>query len=120
MALILVVEDDDANQELVTRFLKRDGHTVIHSTDGLSAVELAQSQKPDLILMDLNLPLLDGWEATRQIKSNPQTRNIPIIALTAHALADEVMRAMQAGCSSYETKPVFYGRLMTKIRQAIE
>src|ERR1700722_6775965 len=110
MALILVVEDDDANQELVTRFLRRDGHTIIHSTDGLSAIELAQARKPDLILMDLNLPGLDGWEATRRIKNNPHTRDIPIIALTAHALADEVMRAMQAGCGSYETKPVSYGR----------
>lgn len=69
MALILVVEDDDANQELVTRFLRRDGHTVIHSIDGLSAIELAQAHKPDLILMDLNLPVLDGWEATRRIKT---------------------------------------------------
>lgn len=120
MALILVVEDDEANQELVTRFLKRDGHRVIHAVDGREAVQQAKAQKPDLILMDLNLPVLDGWEATRRIKGNPETWDIPIIALTAHALVEEVMRAMEAGCSSYETKPIVYGRLMTKIRGFVE
>jgi CheY-like chemotaxis protein len=120
MALILVVEDDETNQQLVTRFLKRDGHRVIHAADGLEGVDQAQTEMPDLILMDLSLPVLDGWEATRRIKGNPKTWNIPIIALTAHTLSDDVMKAMEAGCSNYETKPIVYGRLMAKIRAVVE
>ena len=120
MALILVVEDDETNQELVTRFLRRDGHPVIHAADGQEGIKQARTQMPNLILMDLSLPGLDGWEATRRIKGNPYTENIPIIALTAHTLSADVMKAMEAGCDSYETKPVVYGRLMAKIRGFVE
>jgi two-component system cell cycle response regulator DivK len=116
MAKILVVEDNEANQELITRFLRREGFHVIQATDGVTGVALAQSQVPDLILMDLSLPELDGWEATRQIRANPVTATIPIMALTAHAFAEEVKEALQAGCNQYETKPIVYRRLIKKIR----
>jgi two-component system, cell cycle response regulator DivK len=116
MARILVVEDDEANQELITRFLRREGYQVIQAADGLTGVALAQGQLPDLILMDLSLPELDGWEATRQIRANPVTAAIPIIALTAHAFAEEVKDAIKAGCNLYETKPLAYHRLIKKIR----
>jgi two-component system, cell cycle response regulator DivK len=116
MPRILVVEDDEANQELITRFLRREGYGVIQATDGKSGVALAQGQLPDLILMDLSLPELDGWEATRQIRANPVTAAIPIIALTAHAFAEEVKDAVQAGCNQYETKPLVYRRLIKKIK----
>jgi len=116
MATILVVEDNEANQELVTRFLRREGYEVIQAMDGRTGVALALGHVPDLILMDLSLPELDGWEATRQIRANPLTATIPIIALTAHAFAEEVTDALQAGCNQYETKPLVYRRLIKKIR----
>lgn len=116
MATILVVEDNEANRELITRFLRRDGYEVIEATDGMTGVVLAQGQVPDLILMDLSLPELDGWEATRQIRANPVTAAIPIIAFTAHAFAEEVIDALRAGCNQYETKPLVYRRLIKKIR----
>ena len=119
MARILVVEDNEANQELITRFLRREGYGVIQATDGKSGVALAEGQLPDLILMDLSLPELDGWEATRQIRANPVTAAIPIIALTAHAFAEEVQQALDAGCNQYETKPLAYRRLMKKVRDLL-
>ncbi|SRR5260221_8688029 len=120
MAKVLVIEDDEANQELVTRFLLREGHTVLHAMDGLKGVALAKSEVPDLILMDLNLPQLDGWEASRRIKSDPGTAHIPIIVLTAHALRSDVTKALEAGCDDYETKPLIYPRLMRKIRTFVK
>lgn len=120
MALILVVEDDEANQELVTRFLKRDGHRVVLAVNGAEAVRAAIEHVPDLILMDLGLPGMDGWEAAGLIKSNGKTTRIPIIALTAHALHEDVLKARNAGCDAYETKPVVYQRLMKKNRVAGE
>jgi two-component system cell cycle response regulator DivK len=120
MTKILVVEDNEANQELVTRFLRREGYEVIQAMDGINGVTLAEGQLPDLILMDLSLPGLDGWEATRQIRANPVTAAIPIIALTAHAFAEEVKEALQAGCNQYETKPLVYARLIKKIRAVLE
>src|SRR5579863_6286137 len=119
MAVILVVEDDEANQELVTRFLKRDGHRVILAVDGSSGVRAALENVPDLILMDLGLPGMDGWEAAQLIKLNPATSHIPIIALTAHALSEDVLKARNAGCDAYETKPVVYQRLMKKIEALV-
>ena len=119
MAVILVVEDDEANGELVTRFLKRGHHTVINARDGVEGVAVALAHSPDLILMDLSLPRLDGWEATRRIRANPVTAKVPIIALTAHAHSEEVKRAMLAGCDQYETKPVLYARLMEKINELL-
>ncbi|HEX5227873.1 MAG TPA: response regulator [Bryobacteraceae bacterium] len=120
MALILVVEDDEANQELVTRFLKREGHRVVLAADGLSGVQLASEHVPDLIVMDLRLPVLDGWEAAQRIKRNEKTSSIPIIALTAHALPEDVFRAKQAGCDAFETKPVVYQRLLKKVDSWVE
>jgi CheY-like chemotaxis protein len=120
MAKVLVIEDDEANQEVVTRFLLREGHRVLHAMDGLKGVALAKSEVPDLILMDLNLPQLDGWEATRRIKADPVTAHIPIIVLTAHALASDVTKALEAGCDDYETKPLIYPRLMRKIRTFVK
>lgn len=119
MTRILVVEDDEANRELVTRFLRREGYEVIQANDGRIGVALSLAEVPDLILMDLSLPELDGWEATRQIRANPVTATIPIIALTAHAFAEEVQQALQAGCSQYETKPLVYRRLIKKIRELL-
>jgi len=120
MARILVVEDDADNQELVVRFLKREGHQVVHAPDGLAGVEAAEQHVPDLILMDLGLPVLDGWEAAQRIKSNSETKHIPIIALTAHAMSEEVSKAMKAGVDDYELKPVAYRRLMQKIAKLLK
>ena len=119
MTRVLVVEDDEDNHELITRFLQRDGYQVLHAEDGQTGVETALAEVPDLILMDLSLPIMDGWEAVRRIKQNPGTAHIPIVALTAHALTEDVMRAMQAGCNHYETKPVMYPRLMKKLRSFV-
>lgn len=120
MAVILVVEDDEDNQKLVTRFLRRDGHVVLHAMDGLTGVSAAKTHVPDLILMDLGLPVLDGWEATQQIRTNPVTAHIPIIALTANALYEDVYKAREAGCNAFETKPVVYQRLMKKIEALVK
>jgi two-component system, cell cycle response regulator DivK len=120
MARILVVEDDANNQELVTRFLKRQGHEVLLAQDGLAGVKAAEEHVPDLILMDLGLPLLDGWEASLRIRSNTQTAHIPIIALTAHALSEDVTKAMKYGIDDYELKPVVYQQLMKKIEKFVK
>jgi len=115
MATILVVEDDELNQELVTRFLRRAGHQVLLAIDGMSAITTAQSHIPDLIIMDLGLPGLDGWEAAKRIKSSPETAHIPIIALTAHSFSEDVRKAVVVGFDAYETKPVLYQRFMNKV-----
>jgi two-component system cell cycle response regulator DivK len=117
MAQILVVEDDEANQELVSRFLRRCGHKVLLAEDGASAVEAAVEHIPDLIIMDLSLPGMDGWEAAGLIRSKPETAHVPIIALTAHKLSGDVSKALGAGINAYETKPVVYQRLMKKIEE---
>ena len=116
MARVLVVEDDVDNREIVTRFLARAGHQVIMATTGLEGVRLAVEQMPDLILMDLNLPEIDGWEATRRIRGNPKCEAIPIIAQTAHSKTGDVKKALDSGCDDYETKPILYVRLMRKIQ----
>ena len=120
MALILVVEDDAANQELVTRFLRREGHSVLQALDGINGVRFARERIPDLVLMDLGLPGLDGWEAARRIRSNPETSHIPIIALSAHTLPEEVNRAINVGIDAYESKPVVYQRLMKRIASFVK
>jgi len=119
MPVILIVEDDAANQELLARFLRRASYKVILATDGMTGVGAAQEHTPDLIVMDLGLPGIDGWEATRQIRSIPKTAHIPIIALTAHALSSDVIRAIEVGFDAYETKPVVYRRLIQKIDQFV-
>jgi CheY-like chemotaxis protein len=119
MLKILLVEDNVDNRDMLSRRLSRKGYEVICAADGVEGVTLAQSidSPPHVILMDMSLPVLDGWEATRQIKSNPRTTAIPIIALTAHAMADDRQKAMAAGCDDYDTKPVEFSRLLEKIEQ---
>ena len=115
MPKILLVEDNEMNRDMLSRRLIRKGYEVIMALDGQQAVEAASSQSPDLILMDMSLPLIDGWEATRQIKAAPATSAIPVIALTAHAMSDDREKALQAGCDDYDTKPVDLPRLLDKI-----
>ena len=116
MAKILLVEDNEMNRDMLSRRLERRGYQVIIAVDGEEGSRLAFLEKPDLILMDMSLPVLDGWEVTRQLKAAPQTRSIPIIALTAHAMAGDREKALEAGCDDYDTKPVEMSRLLTKIQ----
>lgn len=115
MSRILLVEDNDMNSDMLSRRLERKGYQVISALNGLEGIQLALSEQPDLILMDMGLPLLDGWQATQQLKQTPQTRSIPILSLTAHAMMGDRKRALEAGCDEYETKPVNLPRLLTKI-----
>jgi two-component system cell cycle response regulator DivK len=115
MARILLVEDNEMNRDMLSRRLVRNGHEVVIAIDGQQGVDMAMSQLPDLILMDMSLPVIDGWEATRQIRANDATRKIPVIALTAHAMAGDREKAMEAGCDDYDTKPVEISRLLGKI-----
>jgi CheY-like chemotaxis protein len=115
MAKILIVEDNDMNLDMLSRRLARRGYDLVTAVNGEQAVALAQSELPGLILMDLSLPVMDGWEATRRIKAMPNTRSIPIIAFTAHAMAGDQQKAMQAGADDYDTKPIDMKRLITKI-----
>jgi CheY-like chemotaxis protein len=103
------------NQDMLTRRLERRGYQVVLATDGAQGVALAASEIPDLILMDMSLPVMDGWDATRNIKADPATSSIPVIALTAHAMSGDRERAMQAGCDDYDTKPIELARLLGKI-----
>ena len=116
MSKILVVEDNEMNRDMLTRRLERRGYEVAVAVDGGQGLALARSGAPDLILMDMSLPVLDGWEATRQLKAAPETRAIPIIALTAHAMSGDRDRALEAGCDDYDTKPVELPRLVEKIQ----
>ena len=115
MAKILLVEDNEMNRDMLTRRLERRGHEVLVAVDGAQGVAVAQDQLPGLILMDMSLPVVDGWEATRQLKADPTTSAIPIIALTAHAMSEDRERALAAGCDDYDTKPVEFARLVGKI-----
>jgi CheY-like chemotaxis protein len=115
MAKILLVEDNEMNLDMLSRRLEKRGHQILVATDGAQGVALAQSELPHLILMDMSLPVMDGWEATRRLKGSPDTRHIPIIALTAHAVAGDRERCLEAGCDDYENKPVKFPQLMTKI-----
>ncbi len=115
MTKILLVEDNELNRDMLSRRLQRKGYEVVLAVDGDEGVGLAGSELPDLILMDMSLPVLDGWEATRRLKDTPATGSIPIIALTAHAMADDRDRALNAGCDDYDTKPVDLARLLGKI-----
>jgi two-component system cell cycle response regulator DivK len=115
MAKILLVEDNEMNRDMLSRRLTRKGFEVVCAVDGAQAVEMARAERPDLILMDLNLPVLDGWEATRQLKGAAETCAIPIIALTAHALSGDSQKALDAGCNDYDIKPIELPRLLEKI-----
>lgn len=120
MPKILLIEDNEQNQEALSRRLQRRGYDVIIAPDGRQGIAMAQSELPDLILMDLNLPDVDGWEATREIKAAPVTGAIPIIAMTAHAMAGDQERALQAGCDDYHAKPVEFSRLLTQIETMLK
>ena len=115
MHKILIVEDNETNRDMLGRRLQRQGFTVCFAVDGESGVEMAGTAEPDLILMDINLGAMDGWEATRRIRANPATANIPIIALTAHALATDRDKSLAAGCVDFDTKPVNLARLLAKM-----
>jgi two-component system, cell cycle response regulator DivK len=115
MAKILLVEDNEMNRDMLSRRLERRGFSVVIAADGGVGLELARSSAPDLILMDMSLPVVDGWEATRQLKADPVTAKIPVIALTAHAMAEDRAKAMAAGCDDFDTKPVELARLLAKI-----
>ncbi len=115
MPKILLVEDNEMNRDMLSRRLERKGYAVVIATDGESGVSMAHSEAPDLILMDMSLPVLDGWEATRRLKSEAATQDIPIIALTAHAMSSDRDKALEAGCNDYDTKPVELPRLLAKI-----
>jgi CheY-like chemotaxis protein len=115
MPKLLVVEDNAENRDALSRRLQRRGFEVVYAADGKSGVEMAKTEKPDLILMDMNMPELDGWEATRQIKAEPSTQQLPVIGLTAHAMPGDRERALEAGCADYHTKPVDFPKLLTQI-----
>lgn len=115
MAKILLVEDNEMNRDMLSRRLIRKGFEVVMAVDGGEAVNMAESERPDLILMDMSLPVVDGWEATRQVKASATTGHIPIIALTAHAMSGDKEKALGAGCNDYDTKPIEMSRLLEKI-----
>ena len=116
MYRILLVEDNEMNRDMLSRRLLRRGYEIVMAVDGGEGVEMAGSTQPDLILMDMSLPVIDGWEATRRIKAAEATRHIPIIGLTAHAMAGDREKAIEAGCDDYDTKPVELDRLIAKIQ----
>lgn len=119
MTKILLVEDNEMNRDMLSRRLARNGFEVLIAVNGQEGVDIALAEKPALILMDMSLPVLDGWEATRQVKANPETAGIPVIALTAHAMASDREQAMAAGCDDFDTKPVELPRLLEKIRSRL-
>ncbi|MBI5312433.1 MULTISPECIES: response regulator [Methylocystis] len=120
MVKILLVEDNEMNRDMLSRRLRRNGYEVVIAIDGQQGVEMAAAESPDLILMDMSLPVIDGWEAARRVRENEATRKIPVIALTAHAMAGDREKAIEAGCDDYDTKPVEITRLLGKITALIE
>jgi two-component system, cell cycle response regulator DivK len=120
MTRILLVEDNEMNRDMLSRRLIRKGYEVVMALDGRQAVEMASGENPDLIIMDMSLPVIDGWEATRQVKAAPATRAIPVIALTAHAMAGDREKAIEAGCDDYDIKPIDLPRLLGKITMLLE
>jgi CheY-like chemotaxis protein len=120
MPKILLVEDNEMNRDMLSRRLIRKGYEVVMALDGQQAIEMAGSESPDLILMDMSLPVIDGWEATRRVKAADRTRGIPVIALTAHAMAGDREKAIEAGCDDYDTKPIDLPRLLEKITALLD
>ncbi len=120
MPKILLVEDNEMNRDMLSRRLEKRGYTLALAVDGGQGVALAKSELPDLILMDMSLPVLDGWDATRQIKADPATKVIPVIALTARAMESDRQKALEAGCDDFDTKPVELARLLTKIEDLLK
>jgi two-component system, cell cycle response regulator DivK len=119
MTKVLVVEDNEMNRDMLSRRLTRRGFQVIFAVDGQQGVDLARSEQPDIILMDMSLPVIDGWEATRRVKSDEATRSVPVIGLTAHAMAGDREKAIAAGCDDYDTKPVELERLIGKMERLL-
>ncbi len=120
MTKILIVEDNEMNRDMLSRRLMRKGFDVEIAVDGQAGVDMAISTSPDVVLMDLNLPVIDGWEATRRLKADPATQKIPVIALTAHAMQGDAQKALAVGCDDYDTKPVNFKRLLEKIKHVID
>ena len=120
MTKILLVEDNEMNRDMLSRRLARKGYDVLIATDGVEGLEKSKSDSPDLILMDMSLPVMDGWEATRQLKADTHTKMIPVIALTAHAMSGDREEALAAGCDEYDTKPIEFLRLLGKIKTLLE
>jgi CheY-like chemotaxis protein len=120
MTKILLVEDNEMNRDMLSRRLERKGYSISVALDGQQAMEMAASDPPALILMDMSLPVLDGWEATRRLRADERTRSIPIIALTAHAMQGDEQKAKEAGCDDYDTKPVELSRLLDKMKTLLE
>ena len=120
MPKILLVEDNEMNRDMLSRRLVRSGYEVALAVDGAQGVAMAASEAPDLVLMDMSLPVLDGWEATRRLKADPATRALPVIALTAHAMSGDEKKAREAGCDEFDTKPVEYMRLVAKIEGLLQ
>jgi two-component system, cell cycle response regulator DivK len=119
MAKVLLVEDNEMNRDMLSRRLVRRGFEVIFAVDGQQGIDLAKSERPDIILMDLSLPVVDGWEAARRVKADDATRGVPVIGLTAHAMAGDREKAIEAGCDDYDTKPVELERLISKIEKLL-
>jgi CheY-like chemotaxis protein len=119
MPKVLIVEDNEDNRDALSRRMARRGFKVLIATDGRAGAEMARAERPDLILMDMNMPVVDGWEATRLVKSDPITADIPVIALTAHALAGDRGRALAAGCADYHAKPVDLPKLLAQIEEIL-
>ena len=119
MTKVLLVEDNEMNRDMLSRRLVRRGFEVVFAVDGEHGVDLARSEKPDIILMDMSLPVMDGWEATRRVKSDNATRHVPVIALTAHAMSGDQEKALAAGCDDYDTKPVEIDRQVGKIERLV-
>jgi two-component system, cell cycle response regulator DivK len=120
MAKILLVEDNEMNRDMLSRRLERKGYAVVIAVDGQQGVDMTYSETPDLILMDMSLPIIDGWEATRRLKADDKTKAIPVIALTAHAMSGDREKALEAGADEYDTKPVDLPRLLAKIQALLE
>jgi two-component system cell cycle response regulator DivK len=120
MTKILLVEDNELNRDMLSRRLQRRGFEVVNAVNGQEGVEMAHSEAPELILMDISLPVMDGWEAARKIKTSPKTRSTPIIALTAHAMVGDREKSLEAGCDDYDTKPIDFQRLLQKMKTLME
>jgi len=119
MAKVLLVEDNEMNRDMLSRRLARRGFEVVFAVNGKEGVDMARSEKPDIILMDMSLPVMDGWEATRCVKADAETRGVPVIGLTAHAMSGDREKAIEAGCDDYDTKPVELDRLIGKIERLL-
>lgn len=115
MTTILIVEDNEMNRDMLSRRLQRKGYEILIAVDGVNGIDVARASTPDLILMDMSLPIVDGWEATRRLKADDALRHIPVIALTAHAMANDREKALEAGCDDYDTKPIELPRLLGKM-----